>query len=52
MDKSQKLAVLSDRLVSLVVRHASVGNWRPVQIYEKCLLRCRRLISECQTPGF
>lgn len=52
MDKTQNLAALADRLVSLVVRHASAGDWPSVQKYEERLRRCRSLIAQCQTPGF
>lgn len=52
MDNPQTLAALADRLVSLVVRHASAGDWPSVQKYEERLRRCRSLLAQCQTPGF
>ena len=52
MDNSQNLAALADRLVSLVVRHASVGDWPSVQKYEERLRRCRVLLAQSQPPGF
>lgn len=52
MDKTQNLAALADWLVSLVVRHASIGDWPSVQNYERRLRRCRSLLAQCQTPGF
>lgn len=52
MDNSQNLASLADRLVSLVVRHASVGDWSSVEKYEAQLRECRAHLAQCQTPGF
>lgn len=52
MDKTQNLAALADRLVSLVVSHASVGDWPSVEKYEMRLRECRALIAQSQTPGF
>lgn len=52
MDKTQTLAFIADRLVSLVVRHASVGDWSAVEKYEARLRRCRSLLAQSQTPGF
>lgn len=52
MDKAQNLAVLADRLVSLVVRHASAGDWSSAQKYEELLRRCRSFLAQSQTPGF
>ena len=52
MDNSQNLAALADRLVSLVVRHASVGDWSSAQKYEERLRRCYALLAKTQTPGF
>lgn len=52
MIKSQTLAAKVDRLVALVVRHASVGDWPSVQKYEQDLRRCRSLLAQTQMPGF
>lgn len=52
MLKAQNLAAIADRLVSLVVRHASIGDWSAVKKYEERLRRCRTLLAEVQTPGF
>ncbi len=52
MDKTQTLAVIADRLVSLTVRHASIGDWQSAQKYEEHLRRCRVLLAKTQTPGF
>lgn len=52
MAKSRNLAAIADRLVLLVVRHASVGDWPSVQKYEERLRRCRVLLAQSQTPGF
>lgn len=52
MDNSQNLAALADRLVTLVVRHASVGDWPSVEKYEAQLRKCRALLTQSQTPGF
>lgn len=52
MDKTQYLASLADRLVSLVVRHASAGDWSSVEKYEALLRECRMCLAQTQTPGF
>lgn len=52
MDNSQNLAAFADRLVSLVVRHASVGDWPSVEKYEAQLRECRMRLAQTQTPGF
>lgn len=52
MSNSQNLAALADRLVSLVVRYASAGDWLSAQKYEERLRRCRSLLVQTQTPGF
>lgn len=50
--KNETLAAIADRLVSLVVRHASIGDWPSVKKYEERLQRCRALLAKSQTPGF
>lgn len=50
--KNETLAAIAERLVSLVVRHASIGDWPSVQKYEERLRRCRALLAKSQTPGF
>lgn len=52
MDNSQYLAALADRLVSLVVRHASAGDWSSVEKYEAQLRECRAFLAQNRTPGF
>lgn len=52
MDNFQTLAAMADRLVSLIVSHASVGDWPSAQKYEERLRRCRVLLAKTQTPGF
>lgn len=50
--KNETLAAIADRLVSLVVRHASIGDWPSVQKYEERLRRCRAILAKSQTPNF
>lgn len=52
MDNSQNLAVFADRLVSLIVRHASTADWLAVEKYEAQLRECRMRLAQTQTPGF
>lgn len=52
MDKTQNLVASIELLVSLVVRHASAGDWLSAQKYEEQLRECRTLLAQSQTPGF
>lgn len=52
MTKYQNLVAMADRLVSQVVRYASVGDWSSVQKYEAQLRECQALLGQSQSPGF